>query len=1277
LSVAGRPTVDIVRIQGHVIPNMIGGGARWQPAFAQSVAAPPDDAQKFESWQSFMPRPTASIGPSSVLQHSSILSASHEALLGGCLPLALAVRDDSVRSLHRLRGGSRSGGSTFPPTRGFLSGIVAHLARQCGGNVHDHGIVAVTSSGANSPSPSDAARNAADLGSNSHFYSSSPSTGGNVPDASNAWLCYDFRGLRVVPTHYTVRTGDDDFIRSWLIETSIDGSCWTTVDRQEDVQELNARHVAGNYKLSEVRVARLVRLVNIGRNHRRNDRLMISAFEIFGTLHEPEAVFFVRLRGSDRYLDYDNESRVIVSQRQRPWKFISIGGGRSVLENEDGLVASVSVGGRVIVDHRDDLVNQQWDRQGHIIRCPAYDAALDASHELVTVKAPTGDKNQRWELLHRSNGRSLIADRGGEVTVTSSEEKPGCSARNVIDWDGDSFFCSVHRSGDNPNTRNGWICYDFGDQRVIPTGYAIRSASREGMSPRSWRVEVSESSVDWVEIDHQEQTSVLNRRNITWRQSVSAPLCRYIRLVNLEANHRGDKVLAIRGWEIFGHPAMCPILSFKVSGSQFLMQFNQPVVSIRMMQTAISEQFFFADPNFELLYNSEPLTDATPIEEWPDFVVKSREAVRHIVTLVDRDTGRTILDRSHLPVDAKVSDLVCLLGSRACSFSFDRTSIFGDPTRTIGSYARGVGAVHVKFGSTKPVPELIEPGPGPGPTAVEVRSGDAYRQVLFFPRRPLIGEIYSVLSPQCGSDFVLTECGSFVQASFPSQILLNIEVPGDALSYFFQRELTVGNVTEFLVKNHFCCYPRELALSVGASQMEDAATLGQLFPSKGEARVTLSLPPRYFRVQFCYLNHVIKLWVNGWHIFAHAVEKLAALLHVRPAFITISDRRRQVMLPGDDLETSAAGHPEPYEVHAVSNKVHYQVRSGAAVVKEYTDLTTCEMAHRQWCDELGNELRLEFEGKPIAGPVGDRPASEYVRDFQGFREVRVLGRGSTGVVKLLEDPSTRGLAAVKFFDSAAARASDGSSAFVREIDALVRLIHPCVVRIVGYCLATQWFPAQIGTEFAAGGSLREALPTLDDTGKAIVVVGVVLGMKFIHSRGVIHRDLKPANILIDGQGRPKIGDLGSSLFCDTRSTMTSGVGTPLYMAPEMYCSVDYTSAIDVYSFALILYEMFVGVPAFDAALSPYVLMVQATSDVRPPLPDSMAATVANIIRQGWSVDPAARGSFEDIFDALRRIEFKLRPAVDVHKVAEFVAFVDPSAAPAKPPRRHLASSVSL
>jgi serine/threonine protein kinase len=147
---------------------------------------------------------------------------------------------------------------------------------------------------------------------------------------------------------------------------------------------------------------------------------------------------------------------------------------------------------------------------------------------------------------------------------------------------------------------------------------------------------------------------------------------------------------------------------------------------------------------------------------------------------------------------------------------------------------------------------------------------------------------------------------------------------------------------------------------------------------------------------------------------------------------------------------------------------------------------------------------------------------------------------------------------------------------------------------------------------------------------------------------------------MDERAHPKIRDLGSSRFCDLRWTLTSGVGTPLFMPPEMCEDADYTGTVEVYSFALIVYKVFAGQPAFLETLSPTALMKKVVNGARPPLPLSMDTTIQQIIKQDWSVDPTARGSFEEIFKALRQIRFKMTPAVDMRRVAEFVALVDPS-----------------
>ena len=99
---------------------------------------------------------------------------------------------------------------------------------------------------------------------------------------------------------------------------------------------------------------------------------------------------------------------------------------------------------------------------------------------------------------------------------------------------------------------------------------------------------------------------------------------------------------------------------------------------------------------------------------------------------------------------------------------------------------------------------------------------------------------------------------------------------------------------------------------------------------------------------------------------------------------------------------------------------------------------------------------------------------------------------------------------------------------------------------------------------------------------------VAEGMAFVHSCGLIHRDLKPANVFLSadfealrttknegnsGVINPvhvKIGDFGLSRYRSSKNNMTQAVGSPAYMAPEVFSSMDYGEKTDVFSFALIM-----------------------------------------------------------------------------------------------------------
>ena len=159
-----------------------------------------------------------------------------------------------------------------------LNGIIAHLTKEHGGNVHEKGVVAVRASSTRK-SGILAPEHVVELGTNKTFSS------GNEPDS---WIFYDFKKMRVAVTSYSIRSSDGLYPKSWILEVSNDGSdeSWEIVDRRIDEEGMRGDRVTCNYQVfgPPRGCFRFIRLRQTGKNHSGNDILALSSLEIFGTL---------------------------------------------------------------------------------------------------------------------------------------------------------------------------------------------------------------------------------------------------------------------------------------------------------------------------------------------------------------------------------------------------------------------------------------------------------------------------------------------------------------------------------------------------------------------------------------------------------------------------------------------------------------------------------------------------------------------------------------------------------------------------------------------------------------------------------------------------------------------------------------------------------------------------------------------------------------------------------------------------------------------------------
>ncbi len=164
----------------------------------------------------------------------------------------------------------------------------------------------------------------------------------------------------------------------------------------------------------------------------------------------------------------------------------------------------------------------------------------------------------------------------------------------------------------------------------------------------------------------------------------------------------------------------------------------------------------------------------------------------------------------------------------------------------------------------------------------------------------------------------------------------------------------------------------------------------------------------------------------------------------------------------------------------------------------------------------------------------------------------------------------------------------------------------------------------IVSEFASEGSLGDLLEKERSIPfkKAVeLILGVLNGLEFLHSKNIIHRDLKPGNILLQGD-TPRLADFGLSRVIKTTSVSINLSGTPSYMAPEAF-ERKRNVQTDIWSVGVILYEMLNGVLPFPQTNLPD-LFGATTRDEPGPFVKSVPAKLQSIVLKALAKTPGGR-----------------------------------------------------
>jgi len=230
-----------------------------------------------------------------------------------------------------------------------------------------------------------------------------------------------------------------------------------------------------------------------------------------------------------------------------------------------------------------------------------------------------------------------------------------------------------------------------------------------------------------------------------------------------------------------------------------------------------------------------------------------------------------------------------------------------------------------------------------------------------------------------------------------------------------------------------------------------------------------------------------------------------------------------------------------------------------------------------------------------------------------------LGAGGMGEVYLAQDERLRRKVALKILFTDVTRNEDWVLRFQQEAYAASALNHPNIITIyeVGQVKDTHY----ISTEFIDGQTLRQRLreQTLTIPETLDIAIQVATALVAAHSAGIIHRDIKPENVMLRSDGYAKVLDFGLAKFTETAShgsmptdrnaetehvvNTSPGVvmGTVAYMSPEQARGTRVDQRTDIFSFGVLLYEMFCGRLPFEGQTQTDVISAIISNKRQPPL----------------------------------------------------------------------------
>lgn len=288
-------------------------------------------------------------------------------------------------------------------------------------------------------------------------------------------------------------------------------------------------------------------------------------------------------------------------------------------------------------------------------------------------------------------------------------------------------------------------------------------------------------------------------------------------------------------------------------------------------------------------------------------------------------------------------------------------------------------------------------------------------------------------------------------------------------------------------------------------------------------------------------------------------------------------------------------------------------------------------------DQTQASLGRGTQPKRNSEPIGHE--EEPPTAFDEYQGLVLIGQGTMGRVYVAHDRQLDRPVAIKFLRSLRGD-EQRHQRFLIEARAIARVRHPNVVQV--YRISEHQGMPYLVSEYVDGQSLASVPTPMEWSEVRRVGLALSAALGAAHRQGVLHRDIKPANAMLTHDGEIKLLDFGLAKLLDSDDRRYSNhspsdanltatgaiIGTPRYLAPELWEGHVATPQSDVYALGAMLFELCAGRPLFLARTTEeqrHAAIHQATPSLellRPDIDRQLAAVIQTCIAKNASERPA-------------------------------------------------------